>query len=208
MSLPQSSTRRLMLGGVLLTWLIVVIGGWLGLSAYAQRAGASSAAPLLVEDSATSTKRYRLLMFVHPKCACSASSMRELERTLARCNGQISAEIYFYRPPRESDNWAHTSLWNIATAIPGVTVHVDPNGTAARSFAVKTSGSVLLYDADGRLCFQGGLTPARGHEGDSAGKAAILAIAHGRATSAPDTRVFGCSLSGEHSLPGVRPRGD
>ncbi|WP_254511592.1 hypothetical protein [Anatilimnocola floriformis] len=192
---PRSNlSRQLMLGGILLTWLSVVIGGWIGLSAYAQRAGASSAAPLRLDAAAPKSEQYRLLMFVHPRCGCSASSMRELERTLARCDGHVAAEVYFYRPLNESDDWAHTSLWNIATAIPDVTVHIDPDGVEARKFAVKTSGSVLLYDPRGRLCFQGGLTTARGHEGDSAGKVAILSIAHGKATSAPGTRVFGCSL--------------
>ena len=37
-------------------------------------------------------------------------------------------------------------------------------------------GHVLLYDKNGALVFSGGVTPARGHEGDSIGNSMILAI--------------------------------
>lgn len=190
--------RHVLLSGVLLAWLVVVIGGWLGLSAYSQRAGAASSAPLRIEQAGSEpTGRYRLLMFVHPHCGCSLSSVRELERTLARCGGHVAAEIYFYLPLEKEEDWTHGGLWKLAANIPEASLHVDPNGAQARQFAVKTSGSVLLYDSRGRLCFQGGLTASRGHEGDSAGKAAIISIAHGKTKSAPATRVFGCSLTNE-----------
>jgi hypothetical protein len=192
--------RHVMLAGVLLAWLGVVIGGWLGLSAYAQRAGADSSAPPRIERLANEPAgRFRLMMFVHPHCGCSLSSMRELERTLARCQGRVAAEIYFFRPLSVDDNWTHGALWNLAANIPDASIQVDPSGAQAHQFAVKTSGSVLLYDPQGRLCFQGGLTASRGHEGDSAGKAAIIAIAHGKTESASATRVFGCALSTGYS---------
>ena len=57
--------------------------------------------------------------------------------------------------------WARTGLWDQAEAIPGVRIWTDVGAVEARRFGAATSGLVLVYDASGRLVFQGGITPAR-----------------------------------------------
>jgi hypothetical protein len=58
------------------------------------------------------------------------------------------------------------------------------------------SGFTLLYDPAGRLRFAGGITSARGHEGDSFGQRRILAVLSGDPADRADAPVFGCSLHG------------
>ena len=43
----------------------------------------------------------------------------------------------------------------------------------------KTSGQVVVYDAKGALLFSGGITAARGHMGDNAGRDRITALLRG-----------------------------
>jgi hypothetical protein len=75
-----------------------------------------------------------------------------------------------------------------------VQVRVDPDGAEADRFGSKTSGEVLLYDAYGGLRFQGGITPARGHEGDNLGKSTVASIVRGEPTDVGHSPVFGCVI--------------
>jgi hypothetical protein len=77
----------------------------------------------------------------------------------------------------------------------------DLEGRESRRFGAATSGQTLLYAADGRLLFNGGITESRGHSGDNAGRSAILSLVLGL-TSAPtgqplSTPVYGCPLFDE-----------
>ena len=69
--------------------------------------------------------------------------------------------------------------------------------TAASSFAVATSGGVVLYNARGRLLFKGGITAARGHEGDSFGQERIASLLTTGAADRAAAPVFGCALEDE-----------
>src|SRR5205823_1742118 len=99
--------------------------------------------------------------------------------------------------PRNAEpGWEKTDLYQRAAAMPGVKIAIDEDGREARLFRAATSGYTLLYDANGGLLFTGGITAARGHEGDSAGQQALFHLLSGRATKRIDTPVFGCSLLG------------
>jgi len=53
----------------------------------------------------------------------------------------------------------------------------------------------LLYDISGRLVFDGGITSARGHQGDNAGRSAISALLTGQHdVVVRATPVFGCLI--------------
>jgi hypothetical protein len=62
---------------------------------------------------------------------------------------------------------------------------------------VETSGAVVLYDAAGKLAFRGGITAARGHEGDSFGRQRIMALLNGAHADRADAPIFGCALENE-----------
>ena len=59
-----------------------------------------------------------------------------------------------------------------AAEIPGVEVVSDEDDAQSAAFGAAVSGQTLLYDREGRLIFSGGITAARGHAGDNAGRSA------------------------------------
>jgi len=165
------------------------------LADYSTRPGEIGAAPEQIAPASDgSPARSRLLMFVHPRCPCSTASVAELARIMARSTDRVDATVYLFRPASEADAWTQGANREVATSIPGVRVMVDPDGKIAESFGSNTSGDVLVYDAGGRLRFHGGITAARGHEGDSLGKSAALAAILGDPVPTVDTPVFGCVL--------------
>jgi hypothetical protein len=140
--------------------------------------------------------RPTLLMTLHPHCPCSRASLEELDRLMASVTTRVAAHVLFIKPSQLSDAWVHTDLWRRAAAIKGVTVLRDADGIEAERFHAVTSGHTLLYGTDGRLLFSGGMTRARGHAGDNAGRSAIAALLAAEAATTDATPVFGCSLLG------------
>ena len=103
--------------------------------------------------------------------------------------------MLFLKPKDFSEDWTKTDIWQSAAAIPDVKIKIDDEGREAERFNASTSGQVLLYDANGRLLFDGGITASRGHSGDNDGREAIESfVLRGKATTT-QTPVFGCSLS-------------
>lgn len=147
-----------------------------------------------------------LIMLVHPQCPCSRASVAELERLLVETRDRVQAHVLVVRPPGAPEPWERTALWDRAAAIPGVTVHTDLDGEQARLFGATASGHVVVYDAAGRLRFRGGITGARGHEGDNPGRSrARAAILEGDAGEGP---TFGCALlHGDDGAGRKEPRG-
>jgi hypothetical protein len=196
-AVPPRAALRWYAPVVAVCWLAAVATGFVGLALYAFKPGSTGTAPVSwPAGTAISADEGRptLVMFVHPKCPCSRASVAELERLMAVCDGRVSARVVFLRPAGFDDEWAKTDIWQSAAAIPSVTVLVDRDAVEARRFDAETSGQTFLFDASGRLLFSGGITGARGHEGDNAGLDAVASlIVTGRAerSTAP---VFGCSL--------------
>jgi hypothetical protein len=142
-----------------------------------------------------------LVMFAHPHCPCTRASIGEMNRLLARCQGKSTVQVWFYKPANSPADWTATDLWRSAASIPGVKVFVDVDGAQALRFGAKTSGSVLLYDTQGRLQFSGGITGGRGHAGDNAGESSLIALLDGKNSHSGQTPVYGCPLQGECPVP-------
>jgi hypothetical protein len=133
-------------------------------------------------------------MFAHPHCPCTRASIGELAVLMTHCQNQIKACVVFFQPKGSSQDWPHTDLWRSAAAIPGVTVRPDEDGIEAKCFQATTSGHVVLYDAQGKLVFSGGITSSRGHAGDNAGRSEIMQWLRYETAAGSETPVFGCSL--------------
>jgi hypothetical protein len=190
--------RAVALGAAFLVWMAVVITGLGQLWVYAETPGPSATAPdswptasHIVRD----THRPLLLMFLHPQCPCSRASVGELALLMAHVQGQVTAKVFVYRPVKEEPDWEHTDLWTSAAAIPGVQVATDLTGSEAAIFGAAVSGQTLLYDRDGRLTFNGGITAARGHAGDNPGRSTLLSLLGEGTAATSRTPVFGCALS-------------
>lgn len=190
-------------------WAVSVGGGLLLLWSYGAAPGAAGAAPArwpaASRVAAGSGSQSTLVVALHPRCPCSRATVRELDRIMARSGGMLRAHVLFVRPDGVPAGWERAGLWRDAAAIPGVSVAADAGGHEARRFGAETSGQVVLYDPQGRLVFRGGITPARGHEGDNAGAEAITAVVRGsgppdwgsdsaRTGAVQTTPVYGCEL--------------
>ena len=175
-------------GGIV--WAAFVGAGFWMLLGYAGAAGRAANAPTRWPAGAITTRgseRGTLVMVVHPHCPCSRASLAELERLLAR-NGDLTAARVVFVGPVGGD------LHAIAERIPGVTSVAGDAAEAAR-FGAFTSGQVLYYDADGVLRFSGGITSARGHEGDNSARDLLENIIRGSSTGDGRARVYGCPLT-------------
>jgi hypothetical protein len=180
-------------------WLLAVIAGLGGLGAYANAPGPAGAPPSSWPPHTAVARPAHgatLLVFAHPYCPCSRASIGELARLMTKGYGRVSALVLMYRPTNEPIEWAQSELWRNAAAIPGVQVLQDDDGRESARFGVAVSGHTLLYDSRGHLAFSGGITGARGHEGDNAGRHAIEALLVDAAAPVAQTSVFGCFLRG------------
>jgi hypothetical protein len=178
-------------------WLLMICAGIGLLWSYESSPGAAAA--VLEQWPADSpirraADRATLVMLAHPRCPCTRASLSELARLMARAQGRVTAYVLFVKPADFPDGWEQTDLLASAEAIPGVTVVRDDEGVEAARFRAATSGQIMLYDAAGKLLFSGGLTSARGHEGDNAGRAAVVALLTAGGEAGGETPVFGCPL--------------
>lgn len=198
-----------------LIWLSLIAGAYMLLLNYAQVPGPVSRAPVIWPTAShlqRSPGQFTLITFAHPKCPCTTATINELAVLMARCR-RLRAYVLFLEPKGFPLNWIKDSTWHLASGIPGVAVLPDATGFEAQMFSATTSGETLVYDPQGRLVFSGGITAARGHEGDNQGMDEIQSIANtnmaqpttdtGAGINAgmyaatlllPKTPVFGCPL--------------
>jgi hypothetical protein len=113
---------------------------------------------------------------------------------MTQAQGRLTAYVLFVKPSDFPEGWEETSLMTSAAAIPGVTVVADDGGVEADRFHAATSGQTVLYDAEGKRLFSGGMTSGRGHEGDNAGRTAIVSLLTKDEAGQEETPVFGCPL--------------
>lgn len=194
-SIHNKSAHLLLLGAA--AWLLLALTGTIVLTGYSNTAGAvANTIPPLPEalSARMATGRHTLFIFVHPKCPCSRASISELARLMTACHEHLDAHAYFFQPADQPNSWSHTGLWEATERIPRVTVAQDIDGWNARSLQIGTSGEVLLYGPQGDLVFHGGITSARGHEGDNIGRTAVEQIVLQQQSDHSATPVFGCSI--------------
>jgi hypothetical protein len=140
----------------------------------------------VVPDSGRST----LVMLVHSQCSCSGASLAELAQVMAKTHARANAWVLFEQRGDSLD----TRTWAQAHRIPGITVGIDQDGAEARRFGALTSGHVVVYDSAGLLVFSGGITAARGHEGENQGRNQLIDAVNGVSASPSVHSVFGCSF--------------
>ena len=192
----HTSKRRLLVGSIGV-WSAIVVLGVLSVADRDSRPGATGSAPRAWPAHSTlvrSRERSNVLLFAHPHCPCTRASLRELEQVVSRAGERASVQVVLCVPDGAPLDFARTDLWQLAEAIPGVHVSAHAASDEARRFEVRTSGEVLAFDADGQLRFQGGITGSRGHEGDNAGRDALIAALQEPRGELRTSPVFGCSL--------------
>ncbi len=141
--------------------------------------------------------QHSLVMFFHPHCPCSRTTLTEYQKLLPKIQSQVRTVAVLVVPPGLPSDWWNGSLSKLIAATPNLSVIIDTDAHEAELFGIRTSGHAMLYDLHGRLQFSGGLTVSRGHEGDNAGCAAIDRFVndpdYARLLTSPlETQVFGC----------------
>jgi hypothetical protein len=178
-------------------WIMAVIAGLSVLWAWENTPGAAGDAPAQwPADSGLSraADAPTLILFAHPQCSCTQASLGEFAEILARATAPPRTYIVFLKPIGFGVDWEKTDLWRAAVKLPGVTVIRDDDGLEATRFGVITSGQTVLYDQSGALLFSGGITGARGHAGDNAGRASLVSLLNQDSADLSATSVFGCPL--------------
>jgi hypothetical protein len=195
--LTRPGQLRFFLGAGVALWLSAVGAGLWVVWGFDNTPGVAAAPPQqwpIESHIEPAPDRPTLVMLVHPHCSCTRASIAELAELMAQASRPPKAYVLFLKPSGFSDTWEKSPLWHRAAGIPHVTAVRDDNGLEASRFGAATSGQTVLYDVDGRLLFSGGITSARGHTGDNAGRAAILALLHHAAPESTGALVFGCPL--------------
>jgi hypothetical protein len=137
---------------------------------------------------------WTLVMLVHPHCSCSRASVAELEAVLEKAPHSVRSYVLVYRPREFPAGWERTDVYDSATRLHRTHVLIDEDGREAALFGGFTSGQTFLYDGEGRLRFEGGITMLRGHSGLNSGRAGIIHIANTQSGKGTHP-VFGCAIS-------------
>lgn len=183
--------------GVLLAWFAALGMGLAMMAGYAYTPGAMRDAKAAWPREATFSPagdRPTVVVGLHPRCTCSVATVRELDRILAGVVVRPQVEVLLYRPAGAAEGWERTAFDEDLRRLPAVTVRADVEGKGARAFGMLTSGDIAVFTPEKRLLFRGGLTAARGHEGESKGGRQLrmaLSMGHGAWGPFP---VFGCPM--------------
>jgi hypothetical protein len=178
-------------------WLGAAVFGVVYLARYENTAGEGPASyPTSFPSEsriAADHERSTLIFFAHPKCPCTRASLHELERLMTDLRGKLNAFVVFSKPKDVGEDWTETDLYEIARRIPDVGVIIDDDDRETDIFKAQTSGLTLVYDQQGILQFNGGITASRGHEGDNAGRSTVFDVVT-RNAAGGSSPVFGCPI--------------
>lgn len=176
-------------------WAMALLAGFVTLNAYASTPGEITAPPHAAHTGLPlSPDGYTLVMAYHPMCSCSNASVYELERLKAQAREDLRCVFLIYTPGDGDRAWFEKAQGVLSAKFPDARLIADPLGERAADLGARTSGSVVLYSPAGDAKFWGGITPSRGHAGDSVGADSVRAIVRGRPAIRRSTRVFGCPL--------------
>ena len=189
-------SKKLFIWGFGIVWLFLICLGLWTLVQYENFPGTPGTPPLKWPTGTAikpSGNIPTLILFAHPKCPCTRATINELAQIITHCKNEVKTYVVFYKPQGYPNKWARTDIYFKAVNIPGVIV-LDDNGNEIRRFQVHTSGQSLLYDTMGQLLFSGGITGARGENGNNIGRQTIISLLKTGKSNISKASVFGCPL--------------
>ena len=184
-------------------WVIAVVSGMHVMLTYADTPATAGTPPVAWPAQSRIPRKAGLptvVVLAHPRCSCTRATISELAELMARVDDRATAVVVLVRPSGMPERWEQTDLWRSAAEIPGVTVMADPEEVEADRFHAQASGQTMLYSAGGKLLFTGGITAARGHAGDNAGRSSIISLVTDGSAEQTKTLVFGCALKNPAAL--------
>lgn len=200
---PIRRKRRLswLLYAALALWVGATMASWYGISAYGftnDPRGVTAAPPQWPAESTMvrSNQGSTLALFLHPKCPCSRATIGELERLSTLVPPAALPEIYIVAsaPLSVGETWWSSPLLARAVQLPHSHLVRDRGGVETELFGAHVSGTVILFDADGRRLYAGGVTMSRGHDGDNVGLQSVAKLLVDPHAAAPSIPPFGCAV--------------
>jgi len=179
---------------IIALWILAILTGFAILIDHDLRAGPAAAAVRRWPASSSlvrSGSGPTIVMFIHPHCPCTAASLAQLESIAS--DKAFKSAITYLVVADVAENESGENL-DRARHIPGASVQFDAQDSEVRRFGSRTSGELLIFDENGRLTFEGGITAARGHQGDNLAASAALAALRGANPNYVQMPVFGCAL--------------
>lgn len=143
-------------------------------------------------------KKPALIIFFHPKCTCSRATLDELEIIQTKIRDATNYVAVFYQPKNKPSLWSEDENLQRAKMM-GFQIVIDWDGIETKRFSATASGSVVLYDTSDNLIFHGGITGARGHDGDNDGELSVIALLQKKPGAKANTRVYGCPIIKENA---------
>lgn len=132
------------------------------------------------------------ILFAHPKCPCTRSSLRQFADLVRGADASVL--VVFYLPRNGDETWRQTENIELVASIPEAKLVWDIDGATALQFDATVSGQCFVFGPQESCLFAGGITVSRGHDGDNQGAAAFAACL----TSTPNTTqvypCYGCAL--------------
>ncbi len=185
----------------LVAWLGASLSAWYGITTFGfvgERLADGDTPAVWPADSTIARSKHQpmLLLFLHPHCACSQATVEQLERLTTLVPARLLPTICVVASsPRSTGRlWESTPLLNSIPRLPNSYVFHDAGGVETALFGARLSGTVMLYDVDGRRLYAGGVTMARGHDGHNAGIQAVADLLINPDANAPSVPAFGCSV--------------
>lgn len=186
--------RNLFTTAVAITWLTASVAGlWFAIQ-HESTAGAAAHAvsswPAKSKLSPAANKP-TVVLFAHPECPCTRATLNQLARLQALAPERPKIIVALAIPGGHAD-WRRSAIADQARSLPGAEIFEDSDLAEAHLFHASTSGQCFVYGRSGSLLYHGGITGARGHEGDNTGMDnALNALNNRLSVSSP---VFGCAL--------------
>ena len=177
-------------------WIAAFAGGTVAFLRFEFTPGDQPRAPLAWPTSSSLALHpdgVTLVLFAHPHCACTRASLDELQVILSH-SPPLRAQVVFVQLSGFADEDMNDESWGKAGRIPGIERRIDKDGVEARRFGALVSGLTVLYDASGKLLFEGGVTGSRGQIGVNAGRNSVIRFVRGEKVETSRTPVFGCYL--------------
>lgn len=137
-----------------------------------------------------------LIVFVHPRCACTRATLNKLAVILTDCPNPPSNYVVLSAAGEDSSPESEADLQRrYAEIFPNSHVILDRDGSESKRFGATTSGFILFFNKRGRLRFSGGITPHRGGEPPCDSEEQLAgALRDTSAAVVVETPTFGCSL--------------
>ena len=129
---------RLLSVASVVAWVGAVAFGFGGLMWYENQPGASAVAAEQWPDSARldfDATRWNLVVFLHPHCPCSQSTLTELAVLQSRVTQPLRMSLVFCKPEGAGTGWEKSRILDQAAALPNVSIVWDAGIVSGRRSA-------------------------------------------------------------------------